>query len=81
MGGWGAMPHAPTLAGFGFVMGPSQVYALGSFRGAFAFNHAAITEACVAKFWGVSVVLAGENKSSARHRKSSPLHRLAGGAR
>ena len=81
MGGWGAMPYAPTLAGFGFVMGPSQVYALGSFRGAFAFNHAAITEACVAKFWGVSAVLAGENKSLARHRKSSPLHRLAGGAR
>jgi len=45
MGGWGAMPHAPTLAGFGFVMGPSQFYALGSFRGAFAFNHAAITKA------------------------------------
>ena len=29
---------------------------------------------------GVSAVLAGENKSLARHRKSSPLHRLAGGA-
>ena len=32
-------------------------------------------------FGGVSAVLAGENKSLARHRKSSPLHRLAGGAR
>ena len=79
--GLGGYASRTNMAGFGFVMGPSQVYALGSFRGAFAFNHAAITEACVAKFWGVSAVLAGENKSLARHRKSPPLHRLAGGAR
>ena len=83
MGGWGAMPYAPTLAGFGFVMGPSQVYALGSFRGAFAFNHAAITEACVAKFWGVSAVLAGEKNlwhDIASHRRSTgwPAERVNG---
>ena len=50
--GLGGYASRTNMAGFGFVMGPSQVYALGSFRGAFAFNHAAITEACVAKFWG-----------------------------
>ena len=51
-GGLGGYASRTNMAEFGFVMGPSQVYALGSFRGAFAFNHAAITEACVVKFWG-----------------------------